>query len=58
MKDITRRLNKAEKALNLNEKPYPVNIAGIEIMSDELDKLIKKIWAKSKGLPIREGTAV
>lgn len=57
MRDITRRLSKAEKALHV-EEPHLVNIAGFEIMSDELAELIREIWAESKGLPIKEGTKV
>ncbi len=56
MRDIARRLNKAEKALRI-EEPHLVNIGGLEIPSDKLDELIKEIWAESKGLPIRERTA-
>ena len=39
MRDITRRLNKAEKALNLNEKPTTVTIVlfGSELPPDCTD---------------------
>ena len=57
MYNLNRRLGKIEKQLHI-EKPHIVNIAGLEMTSDELDELLKKIWAESKGLPIREGTAV
>ena len=53
MKDICRRLNRIEKQLHI-EEPYLVNIAGIEMMSDEFEKLLKKISAESKGLQIKE----
>ncbi len=56
MSNITRRLNKAEKALRI-EEPHLINIAGFEMSSDELDKLLKEISGKSRGLPIKEGTA-
>ena len=58
MNNITRRLNKAEKALRIDQKPYPVNIAGLEMTSDELDKLLKEIWAEPKGLQIKEYQAL
>ncbi len=54
MRDITRRLNKAEKALRI-EEPHLVDLAGFEIRSDELDELLKEISGKSRGLPINEG---
>ncbi len=57
MYNIPRRLEKAEKQLRI-EEPHLVTLLGVEMTSDELDKLLKKIWAESKGLPIREGTAV
>ena len=57
MNNITSRLSKAEKALRI-EEPHLVNIAGFEIMSDELGELIREIGAEGKGLPIKEGTAV
>ena len=39
MRDITRRLNKAEKALNLNEKPKTVTIVqfGGELPPDRIE---------------------
>ena len=58
MNNLNRRLGKIEKQLGVEQKPYPVNIAGLEMTSDELDELLKEIWAESKGLPIREGIAV
>jgi len=57
MNNITRRLSKAENALRI-EEPHIVNIAGYEIMSDDLDELIRDIGAEGKGLPIKEGTTV
>jgi hypothetical protein len=57
MNNLSRRLDKIEKQLHI-EKPHIVNIAGMEMMSDELDKLLKEINGKSRGLQIREGTAV
>lgn len=53
MRDITRRLDKAEKQLRMDE-PHLVNIAGIEMMSDEFEKLLKEIDGKSRGLPCKE----
>lgn len=53
MKEITRRLNKAEKALRI-EEPHLINFEGIKIMSDEFEKLYKQICAESKGIPIRQ----
>ena len=52
-----RRLGKIEKQLRI-EKPHIVNIAGIEMMSDEFEKLLKKISAESKGLQIKEYQAL
>ena len=46
-------IEKIEKQLHI-EKPYLVNIAGIEIMSDEFEKLFKKIQAEGKGLEIKK----
>jgi hypothetical protein len=57
MRDITRRLNKAEKALRI-EEPHLVTLLGVEMSSADFDRLLKEIRAESKGLPIREGTAV
>ncbi len=54
MNNLNRRLGKIEKQLGIEQKPYLVNIAGLEMTSDELDKLLKKISAESKGLPIKE----
>jgi len=55
MSSIERRIDKLEKQLCISEKPHLVNIAGLEIRSDELDKLLKEINGKSRGLPIDEG---
>jgi hypothetical protein len=57
MRDITRRLNKAEKALRI-EEPRLITLFGVEMSSDELGELIREIGAEGKGLPIKEGTAV
>ena len=55
MKDITRRLGKIEKKLCISEKPHPVNIAGLEMTSDEFAELLKEIDGTSKGvLPSEE----
>ena len=55
MKDITRRLDKVEKQLGVDQKPHPVNIVGLEMTSDELVELLKKIDGTSKGvLPCQE----
>ena len=53
MHNLSRRLKKAEKQLCIGEKPYPINIAGIEMMSDEFKKLIRKIQAESKRIPVK-----
>ena len=57
MSNLSRRLGKIEKQLHI-EKPHLVNIAGFEIMSDELGRLIKKIGAEGRGLQIKEYQAV
>ena len=57
MKNIGRRLNKAEKALHI-EEPHLVTLLGVEMSLADFDRLLKEIWAESKGLPVREGTAV
>lgn len=53
MNNLNRRLSKIEKQLRI-EEPHLVNIAGIEMMSDDFEKLLKKISAESKGLQIKE----
>ena len=53
MNNLGRRLGKVEKQLHI-EKPHIINIAGMEIMPDELDKLLKEINGKSRGLPIQD----
>jgi len=57
MKNISRRLDKIEKKLRI-KKPHLITLLGVEMSSDDLDELLKKIRAESKGLPVREGTAV
>ena len=64
MKDISRRLEKAEKQLCVNEPPVVFEYTDengveqrIEMSSADFDKLLKEIRGESKGLPIREGTA-
>ncbi len=62
MSNINRRLEKIEKKLRI-EKPHLVNIAGMEMTSDEFAELLKEIDGTSKGvLPreeeIREGMAL
>ena len=52
MSDITRRLNKAEKQLHI-EEPHLITLFGVEMSSDELDKLLKEINGKTRGLPIK-----
>jgi hypothetical protein len=54
MKDITRRLGKIEKKLCIGKKPHPVNIAGLEMTSDEFAELLKEIDGTSKGVLPRE----
>ena len=49
MSNISKRLGKIEKKLHI-EKPHLVNIAGMEITSDELIELLKKIDGTSKGV--------
>ena len=53
MNDISRRLDRIEKKLHIAE-PHLVSIAGLEMMSDEFEKLLKEISAESKGLQIKE----
>ena len=48
MGNIHRRLGKIEKQLHI-EKPHPVNIAGLEMTSDEFAELLKEIDGTSKG---------
>jgi len=57
MSNIHRRLDKAEKQLRIAE-PRLITLLGVEMTSDELDELLKEIRAESKGLSVREGTAV
>lgn len=62
MNNLNRRLGKIEKQLHI-EKPHIVNIAGLEMASDEFEKLLKELDGTSKGvLPseekIREGMAL
>ena len=52
MRDIARRLNKAEKALRI-EEPRLITLFGVEMTSDKLDELLKEISGKSRGLPIK-----
>ena len=54
MYNINRRLGKIEKQLHI-EKPHIVNIAGMEMSSDEFAELLKEIDGTSKGvLPCQE----
>ena len=60
-----RRLEKAEKQLCVSEPPVVFEYTDkngveqrIEISSSDFDRLLKEIGAESKGLPVREGTAV
>ena len=57
MKNISRRLNKAEKALHI-EEPHLITLLGVEMTSADFDKLLKEIWAESKGLPVKEYRAM
>jgi len=50
MSNIDRRLDKIEKQL-LIEEPHIGIIAGMEIASDELDELLKKIAGERSVLP-------
>ncbi len=55
MYNLGRRLDKIEKKLCIGEKPHHVNIAGMEMTSDELVELLKEIDGNSKGvLPSEE----
>ena len=54
MSNLNRRLGKIEKQLHI-EKPHIVNIAGMEMTSDEFAELLKEIDGTSKGkLPSEE----
>jgi hypothetical protein len=65
-KSIETRLEKIEKALSIGEKSSVVfeytDDNGveqkIEMPSTDFDKLLQKIRAESKGLPVRERIAV
>ena len=57
MSNINRRLEKIEKKLRI-EEPHLITLLGVEMTSDEIDEMLKKIQAESKGLPVREGIAV
>ena len=55
MDNRNRRLEKIEKQLGFDQKPYPVNIAGLEMASDEFAELLNEIDGTSKGkLPSEE----
>ncbi|MHC4112870.1 MAG: hypothetical protein ACYSUY_17485 [Planctomycetota bacterium] len=55
MNNLNRRLGKIEKQLGFDQKPYSVNIAGLEMASDEFAELLKEIDGTSKGkLPSEE----
>ena len=54
MYNLGRRLDRAEKRLRVGE-PHPVNIAGMEVSSDEFKKIMEEIDGTSKGvLPSEE----
>ena len=46
MYNLGRRLDKIEKQLHI-EKPHIVNIAGLEVMSDEFKKILEEINGKT-----------
>ena len=55
MYNLGKRLGKIEKKLCIGKKPHPVNIAGLEMTSDEFAELLKEIDGTSKGvLPSQE----
>ena len=57
MYNLGRRLAKIEKQLHI-EKPHIVNIAGMEVSSDEFKKILEEINGKTKGvLPCQEETS-
>lgn len=49
MSNLSRRLDKIEKKLRI-EKPHSVNIMGMEVMSDEFEKILEEINGKTKGI--------
>jgi len=49
MRDISRRLDKIEKKLRI-EQPHLVNIGGMEMSSDEFMKILEEINGKTKGV--------
>ena len=53
MSNIHRRLDKAEKALRI-EEPRLITIMGVEMTSDSFKKLLKEIDGKNRGLPISD----
>ena len=53
MSNLNRRLGKIEKQLHI-EKPHIVNIAGMEILSDEFTELLNKIDGGKGKLPCQE----
>ena len=52
MSNLNRRLGKIEKQLHI-EEPHLITLFGVEMMPDELGKLLKEINGKTRGLPIR-----
>ena len=55
MSCIERRIERLEKQLGSDEKAHLVNIAGMEMASDEFAELLKEIDGNSKGvLPSEE----
>ncbi|MCP4263378.1 MAG: hypothetical protein GY774_38610 [Planctomycetes bacterium] len=50
MSNIKRRLEKIEKKLRIEKPHLVVNIAGLEMTSDEFTELLEKINGTSKGV--------
>ncbi len=63
--NISRRLEKAEKQLCVSKPPVVFEYTDengveqrIEMSSADFDRLLKEIWAESKGLQIKEYQAI
>ena len=55
MSNFNKRIERIEKQLHINKKPHLVNIAGMEMTSDDFAELLEEIDGSSKGvLPTEE----
>ena len=65
MEQLSRRLKKIEQRLCIDDTPIVFGYTDdkgveqkFEMPSNEFDKLLREIWAESKGLPVRGRIAV